>query len=105
MRIIVLFNLRPGVDPSAYESWAKSTDIPVVNGLSSISGFSVHAATGLLGSDGKPPYAYVEIVDVSDMDQFGNDVSGETMRRVAAEFQAFADNALFVTTRTLEAAS
>ena len=103
MRIVVLFNLKPGVDRQAYEAWAMTTDIPVVNGLDSVSGFSVHAATGLLGSDGKPPYAYIEVIDIADMDQFGKDIADATMQRVAQEFQALADSPLFVMTRTLGA--
>jgi hypothetical protein len=102
-RIVVLFNLKPGVDPAVYEAWARSTDIPVVNGLDSIGAFSVHAATGVLGSDTKPPYAYVEIIDVADMDKFGGDIATDTMKRISAEFQSFADNPTFVMTRTLEA--
>jgi hypothetical protein len=104
MRIVVLFNLRAGVDVAAYEAWAAARDIPVVNGLASIENFSVHAATGVLGSDATPPYAYVEIVDVADMDQFGRDVATQTMQAVAAEFQAFADNPVFILTRPLGAA-
>jgi hypothetical protein len=103
-RIVVLFNLKPGVDPEVYETWARSTDIPVVNGLASIGGFSVHASTGVLGSDARPPYSYVEIIDVADMDKFGADVATETMQKIAAEFQTFADNPTFIMTRTLEAA-
>lgn len=103
-RIVVLFNLKPGVDTETYEAWARTTDIPVVSGLASIGGFSVHAATGVLGSDAAPPYAYVEIIDVADMEGFGADVASETMQKIAAEFQAFADNPTFILTRTLEAA-
>ena len=101
MRIIVLFNLRPEVSATDYEAWARTTDIPVVNDLPSIEAFSVHKATGVLGSDATPPYEYVEIVDVADMDGFGQDVSTETMKKIAAEFQALADNPIFVTPTSL----
>lgn len=103
-RIVVLFNLKAGVDPEVYEAWARSTDIPVVNGLDSIGAFSVHATTGVLGSDAKPPYAYVEVIDVADMETFGSDIATETMKKISAEFQTFADNPTFIMTRTLEAA-
>ena len=99
MRIIVLFNLRPGVDPAAYEAWARATDIPVVRALPSIAGFEVAAVTGLMGSGGRAPYAYVEVIDVADMAQFGSDVAGAEMTRIAAEFRGFADEPLFLTTR------
>lgn len=101
MRIVVLFNLRDGVDEAAYQAWAKATDIPVVNGLASIGAFSVHRVTGMLGSDARPPYQYIEVIDVADMDQFGQDVATETMKRVSAEFQTFADNPIFLTTQDL----
>lgn len=100
-RIVVLFNLKSGASPDDYEAWAKTTDLPTVNALSSIAGFTVHRATGLLGSDAPPPYQYVEIIDVSDMQRFGEDVSSELMQKVAAEFQSFADGPLFLLTENL----
>ena len=101
MRIIVLFNLQAGADPAAYEKWARSTDIPGVRALGSVADFQVYRLTGLLGSDGKPPYAYAEIIDVADMAAFGADVSSEAVQKVAAEFRVFADDPLFITTETL----
>ncbi len=99
--IIVLFNLKPDADASAYEAWAKSTDLPTVNALSSIDKFSVLKSEGLLMSDATPPYAYIEILQVADMQAFGGDIQTETMAKVAAEFQAFADNPLFILTSNL----
>ena len=99
MRILVLFNLRPGVDAATYEDWARSRDIPTVRALPSIAGFDVSAATGLLMGDGQPPYQYVEVIDVADPDQFGKDVATPTMQEISAEFRQFADNPLFVVTR------
>ena len=94
-RIIVLFNLRAEASPDDYEAWARSTDIPTVNALGSVSCFSVLRATGLLGSEGDPPYQYVEIIDVDDMRRFGSEVATELMQKVAAEFQSFADQPVF----------
>ena len=31
--VVVLFNLKPGVVRAEYEAWARSSDLPVVNGL------------------------------------------------------------------------
>ena len=103
MRIIVLFNLRPGVDVAAYEDWAIKTDIPIVNGLGSIKSFTVHKAESVLGSDAASPYQYFEVVDVADEALFGTEVAAETMQRVAAEFQTFADNPTFIKTTQLGA--
>ncbi|MEM7504025.1 MAG: REDY-like protein HapK [Pseudomonadota bacterium] len=100
-RIVVLFNLKPQIDPSEYEEWARKTDIPIVNALSSVSSFTVHRSSGLLGSDAAPPYQYVEVIDVSDMETFGGEVGTDTMRQVAAEFQRFADQPQFLLTEDL----
>ena len=97
-RIFVLFNLKPGAAKADYEAWALATDVPIVRDLPSIAGFEVFEATGVLGSEAKPPYDYIEVVDVKDMDQFGHDIAQETMQRVAAEFRTFGD-AVFLISR------
>jgi hypothetical protein len=100
-RIVALFNLKPGVSVEAYEDWAKRVDLPTVNGLKSVDRFEVFKSTGVLGSDASPPYSYIEIIDVADMDAFGGDVSTETMQRVAAQFQDMAADLVFIMTDKL----
>lgn len=97
-RIIALFNLKPGITVSEYEAWARRVDLPAVNGLKSINRFEVFKSTGLLGSDAKPPYQYIEVIDVADMDQFGKDVATSTMQKVAGEFQEMAADLSFIMT-------
>lgn len=99
--IVVVFNLKPGVDKAEYENWAKTTDLPTVNALGSINKFQVLRTTGMLGTDAAAPYQYVELLDVGDMEKLGADISTETMQRVAGEFQAFADNPMFILTEEL----
>lgn len=100
--IVVLFNLKPDVSAADYEALAKTTDLPVVRGLDSIDEFVVGRATGLLGSDAPPPYGYIEVIRVNDMDLFGAEVGSETMQRVAGEFQQWADAPLFIMTQSIE---
>lgn len=101
MRIVCLFNLKPGVDPRDYEAWARGTDIPGANALSSVRNFTVHRATGLFGSDAKPPYQYIEIIDITGMDPFVAEVTTEDFQKVAAKFQDYADNPQFILTEDL----
>lgn len=100
-RIVALFNLKPGISAADYENWARTKDIPTVNGLKSVDKFEVFRSAGLLGSDAKPPYAYIEIIDVNDMGLFGGEVSSETMQKIAGEFQAMADDLAFILTDKL----
>ena len=99
MPIIVLLNLRPGVDPAEGKVWAASVDAPTVRALPSVSGFRVDALTGLLMGQGTLPFAYVEGIDLADPGGFGTDVSSPQMQQIAAVFQRFADQPLFLTTR------
>lgn len=96
-RIIALFNLKPGIDRAAYEEWARTTDLPTVNGLPSITEFTVFRSVVTLGSEAPPPYQYIEIIDVADMDQFGKDIATDTMQKIAAQFQDMADVTFIMT--------
>lgn len=101
-RIIVLLNLKPGKSRADYESWARASDLPTVNGLESVDRFELFEATGLL--NGAPsPYDYVEIIDVADMELFGKETKTETMARIAAEFRDWA-TPLFIVTRKVDGA-
>lgn len=102
MRLIALFNLKAGVSVEDYEAWARTVDLPTVNGLGSIDRFEVFKTTGQLGSDAAAPYSYIEILDVNDMDAFGADVSTAAMQEVAAAFQGMAD-VIFLTTEQVTA--
>lgn len=101
MRIVVLFNLKPGVDPAAYEAWARGSDIPGVNALSSVDGFTIHRTTGLFGSDAPAPYQYVEIIDIKGIDPFVAEISTEAFQKVASAFGDYADNPQFMLTEDL----
>lgn len=102
MRLIVLFNLKPGVSVDAYESWARTVDLPTVNGLASVERFEVFRTTGQLGSTAAPPYAYIETIDVADMGRFGEEIATKAMIAIAAAFQEMAD-VTFLTTEQIVA--
>ena len=94
--VLVLFNLKAGTDVAAYEKWVCEKDLPTVRGLGSVNGFDVLRAQGMLGSDAKPPYQYAELIEVSNMAAFGQDISTEIVQAGAKQFQAFADNPFFI---------
>ncbi|MFN4112483.1 MAG: REDY-like protein HapK [Sphingomonadaceae bacterium] len=102
MRIICLFNLKPGVSVREYEEWAKTRDIPTVNALGSVNGFSVHRATGVFGDDSATPhFQYIEVIDITGMDAFVGDISNEAFQQAAAPFQGFAEAPQFILTEDL----
>ena len=102
MRIIVPFNLKPGTDAAEYEEWARTKDVPTASALSSVTSFTVHKATGLFGDDSAtPPYAYFEVLDITNMEDFIADISTEEFQAAAAPFQVYADAPQFILTEDI----
>lgn len=102
MRVVVMFNLKADVEPAAYEEWARTRDLPGIRSLPSVDDVTIYRTTGLLGADGKPPYQYVEIIDVGDTDGYATDSGGDAAQTVAREFKQFADAPFFMTTEPLD---
>ncbi len=93
--VVVLFNLKAGVDVAEYENWARARDLPNVNALDSVEGFRVLRTRGLL--NGSPaPYQYVELIEINSLDAFRADVKSELMQSVAQEFRRYADAPQFI---------
>lgn len=103
-QIIVLVKLKPGKTTEDYERWAITTDLPAVNALKSVDSFTLLQSTGQLGSDARPPYDYIEIIDIADMDLFVQEATTATMTRIAGEFQEWAEPT-FILTRAVGSAA
>lgn len=101
MRIIALFNLKPGVARTDYEAWALSRDLPGVRSLASVTEFEVYRTTGVTFSGDAPPYEYVEVLDITAMDEFMKDVAGPTVESLALEMNKFTAKVTFMTTERL----
>jgi hypothetical protein len=89
--MIVLVNLREGVDPEDYERWILESYAPAARGLASVQDWRDYRVTGLLDSGAAAPYRYVVILDINDLDQLGQDMAGEEMRRLLSELHDFAE--------------
>ncbi|KAB7646541.1 REDY-like protein HapK [Polymorphobacter fuscus] len=101
MRIIALFNLKPGIDAADFEDWAKARNLPVVRAQPSIEEFQLYRTTGLMRADGAPPYAYVQVIDVPDMEGYDKDAASEAMQAVQDEFGERAEAPVFMLTEAL----
>ncbi len=99
--IVVLFNLKSGVDHHEYEEWARTVDIPSVRRLPGCGGFDVLRGERLLDGSTSVPYAYVELIQVDDMTDFMSAVSTPAAQEVAAQFREFAEGATFMVTEPI----
>ena len=89
--MIVLVDLKEGVDPEDYERWVLESYAPAVRELPSVEDWRDYKATGLLGSDAAPPYRYVVTLDIRDLDQLGRDVASEGMQGLLSELHDLAE--------------
>ena len=89
--MIVLANLKDGVDPEDYERWILESYAPAVRNLTSVEDWRDYRVSGLLGSDAAPPYQYVVTLEVNDMEQLGRDMAGEEMQRLFSELHDLAE--------------
>jgi hypothetical protein len=98
--VVVLFNLHPGVKAEDYERWARASDLPTVNRLKAVRKFTVHKATALL--NGNPsPYQYVELIELTSLEDFRAEVKADAIQAIAREFRQFADTPVFMVTESL----
>ena len=89
--MIVLVNLKEGVNPEDYERWVLRSYAPAVRKLPSVADWRNHRVHSLLGSDAAPPYRYVVTTEVNDVRQLGRDVAGAEMQRLLSELREYTD--------------
>ena len=94
--LVVLFNLKDSASQEAYEKWAKTTDVPAASSMSCVDSFKVFKLGTIMGTDNISPFQYCEVLEINDMTKLGEEVTSKTMQKVAAEFQEFADNPMFI---------
>ena len=97
--IIGLFDLKDGVDPEAYERWARTRYAPVVRGMPSIDHWQAFGASGIFGSNAAPPYRYFLVIEANDLEGIGRDLTDNRMRTLLTELHEFADPPTLVVTQ------
>ncbi|MFA0412322.1 hypothetical protein AB4520_00775 [Vibrio renipiscarius] len=99
--IIVFFNLKSTTDESQYLQWAKESDLPTVNTLSSVSSFEVFKGISMFGQDKPSPWDYFEVIHIDSADAFLNDIQTDEMQKIVEQFQSFAEDAHFIVTENI----
>lgn len=103
-KVLVMFNLREGVDPAEYERWARESDLPTARGLPAVHSFEVYRSGGHMRTGEPGPYQYIEWLEISDATELGANVeASEAMQAVVRAFGEFADNPQFIFMNNIEA--
>lgn len=99
--LIVLFNLKSTTDEAHYLEWAKQSDLPTVNKLSSVSSFEVFKGISMFGQDKPSPWEYFEVIQIDSEKAFITDIQTEEMQKIVEQFQAFTEDAQFIVTENI----
>jgi uncharacterized protein (TIGR02118 family) len=69
-RAFFLNRLHPQVDPADYEQFLRDVDYPFARQLPSIESYVVTRIEGMLEGDAEPPYHYLEVVEISSLEEY-----------------------------------
>jgi hypothetical protein len=75
-RVFFLNKLREGVKPEAYEKWVREVDYPLARSLPAIDSYVVTRLDGLVMEEGGAPYDYLEVVEITSLEEYRAALSG-----------------------------
>jgi hypothetical protein len=75
-RVFFLNTLKEGVDPQAYEEWVRQVDYPVARRQPAIVRYEVTRIEGRLNGDEPSPCQYLEVIDVTSIDEYRASLDG-----------------------------
>lgn len=95
--LFILYTLKEGVTPEAFETWVRTTDQPAMRSLARVQDFRTYRAERLLMGEGKPGIGYIEAFAIPDLDGFvAEDMGGATVQTVMGDFMGLADAPQFI---------
>jgi REDY-like protein HapK len=103
-RVFFLNRLKDGVDPADYEGFVRDVDYPFARSLPTIRSYVVTRLDGLF-SGGEAPYDYLEVVEITELDEYRRSLDPAGDPAVAAfveEWSTFVGESLVVYGEVLE---
>jgi hypothetical protein len=96
-RVFFLNTLREGADPNEYEDWIRRVDYPVARRQPAIETYVVTRLEGLIAGDGSPPYQYLEVIEVTSVEEYRAGLSGnEEMESLLREWSTYVESSVAV---------
>ena len=94
--LILMYRLRPGVTPEAYEAWVRDHDAPYVRSRPTVIGFEIYRLGEAIGGAADHLPAYVEMVEVTSIRADQAALAEPRGRGLTAAWQELADGAVIV---------
>ncbi len=95
-RVFFINKLHPGVDPDDYEAWIRRVDYPIARAQGAILAYSVTRIDGTLSGEGASPYSHLEVIDITDLDEYRALGSKPEFVQLLSEWSEFVAEAVMV---------
>ena len=93
--VFFLNRLRPGVKGEDYERWVREVDYPTARSLDTIKSYVV-ARTASTLDGAAAPYDYVERVEITDIDDYRNELADPKMGDFGQQWSGFVGESIAV---------
>jgi REDY-like protein HapK len=103
-RVFFLNTLRDDVDPRDYERFVREVDYPFAARLETIETYVVTRLDGLFDG-GPPPYHYLEVVEITELEAYRNSLdpnSSAEVREFFDQWSSFVESSLVVYGEVIE---
>ncbi len=102
-RVFFFNKLRAGVAAPDYERWVREVDYPFARGLPSIESYVVTRLDGHLQGDAPVPYDYVEVVEITNLDDYRQAfAAGEGVKEFFEEWSSYVGESIAVHGEVIE---
>lgn len=69
-KVFFMVKLRDDVEPEQYERFVREVTYPFVRRVETLPSYVVARVTGMVEGEGRPPYDFVEVGEVTDLDAY-----------------------------------
>ena len=102
-RVFFLNTLHEGVKGEDYEQWLRDVDYPFARALPTIIRYETTRIDGnLFGSEGEPPCQYLEVIDITNIEDYEKGAAGPEFEAFLKEWSAYVADSTMVWGEVIE---
>lgn len=101
-RVFFLNTLHPHADPAEYEAWIRRVDYPVARAQGAILSYVVTRIEGTLSGEGTAPYQYLEVIEITDLDEYRALGDRPEFKQLLAEWSGYVAEAVLIHGQTID---
>lgn len=100
--VFFLNRLREGADRDEYEAWIRRVDYPVARSQGPIASYTATRIDGTLSGEGEPPYDYLEVIEITDLEAYRALGSLPEFEQLLAEWSQYVAESVMIRGELIE---